>query len=55
MYVMSDLSPDLVTGNVINGSVACGEVIGPTTEAIPEPATVALLSLGSALLRRKRK
>ncbi len=52
MYVMSNLSPDQITGNVINGSVGSGPVVGP----IPEPGMMALLALGGlALIRRRKK
>jgi len=53
MYVMSDLPPSQITGNVINGSVAFGNVVGP----IPEPGTMALLVLGgvAGVIRRKPK
>ena len=51
MYVMSALSPDEITGNVIDGSVGSGPVVGP----IPEPATICLLGLGALGLLRKRR
>jgi hypothetical protein len=52
MYVASPLSPDMIDGNVIDGSIGTGEVLGP----LPEPATLALLSLGgvAVLLKRRR-
>ena len=52
MYVLSELSPDVIIGNVINGSVASGSVVGPL---VPEPTTVALLGLGAVVLLRKRR
>lgn len=57
MYVMSNLSPTQVSGEVMgyigaSTVVASGDVVGP----VPEPATIALLGLGAvSLLRRKRK
>jgi hypothetical protein len=39
MYITSKDSPGLITGNVIDGAVASGEVIG----AVPEPNTLVLL------------
>jgi len=51
MYVVSDLPPDEIVGNIINGLVASGDVVGP----VPEPATIALLGLGSFVLMRKRR
>ncbi len=53
LYVLSALGPTMITGNVINGSIADGPVVGP----IPEPATLALLLAGGlcVLIRRKRK
>jgi hypothetical protein len=53
MYVMSRLTPDEIQGNVIDGSVGFGPVVGPV---VPEPATLALLAAGGIgiLLRRKR-
>lgn len=52
MYVLSHLAPDEITGNVIDGSVASGPVVGP----LPEPATLALMAAGAvlALVRRRR-
>jgi len=54
MYVMSRLTPDEIQGNVINGSVGFGDVVGPV---VPEPATLCLMAGGSlalALARRRR-
>ena len=55
LYVQSTLAPGLVTGNVINGGVHSGPIIGP----VPEPATVTLLVMaGLGLLcyaRRRRR
>lgn len=51
MYVLSDLPPDVIVGNIINGSVADGPVVGP----LPEPATIAMLGLGALALLRKRR
>ena len=51
LYVRSQLTPDQINGNVIDGSTATGHVIGPV---VPEPATLGLLSIaGLALLRRR--
>ena len=53
LYVLSDGVPGTITGNVINGSIAYGDVIG----AVPEPATLALLLIGGmgVLIRRVRR
>lgn len=50
LFIKSDLPYDMIAGNVLNGGVAYGQVYG----AVPEPATICLLALGSlGLLRRK--
>ncbi len=41
LYVESDLAPGLVTGNIIDGQVRAGSVIGPVP--VPEPGTLVLL------------
>ena len=46
MYVMSRLTPDEIQGNVIDGSVGFGPVVGP----VPEPATMALLAMGGMMV-----
>ena len=50
MYLKSSRAPDLITGQVIDGSSASGLVAGPT---VPEPGALGLLALtGLGLLRR---
>ena len=52
LYILSDGVPGTITGNVINGVISSGDVVGP----VPEPATMGLLALGGlALLRRRHK
>lgn len=51
LYVLSDDAPGTIQGNVIDGVVGYGDVVGP----VPEPASMCLLALGGvALLRRRR-
>ncbi len=52
LYVRSTLPPDTIMGNIIDGTIADGLVVGP----VPEPATMSLLALGgvAVLLRRRR-
>jgi len=54
LYVMSELAPDVIHGNVINGSVGTGPVVGP----VPEPATwIAMLGglLALGFIRNMRR
>ncbi|MBL7134461.1 MAG: PEP-CTERM sorting domain-containing protein [Phycisphaerae bacterium] len=51
LYVMSDLEPDQIIGNVINGSVASGPVVGP----VPEPATIGMLLCGAVMIVKRRR
>jgi hypothetical protein len=54
MYIVSPLAPTVIIGNIIDGAVAAGPVVGP----VPEPATMSLLAFGAGLLvlrlRRRR-
>lgn len=50
LYVLSDGVPGTITGNVIDGSIASGDVVG----AVPEPATLGLLLLGGIVLLRRK-
>ncbi len=54
IYVLSSLEPGLTTGNVIDGSIGSGPVVGP----VPEPTTalnIVLGFLGAGLLARRRR
>ena len=54
LYVMSDLPPAMTMGNVIDGSIGSGPVVGP----VPEPVTamnILLGCLGLGLLWRRRR
>ena len=48
MYVLSDLAPDLINGNIIGGLTGSGPIVGPT--AIPEPTMIVGLILGAVSL-----
>ncbi|MCY2927006.1 MAG: PEP-CTERM sorting domain-containing protein [Planctomycetota bacterium] len=52
LYAISPKAPSEISGSVINGATATGQVVGP----IPEPATLSVLALGAltAVIRRKR-
>ncbi len=47
MYVLSDQSPEQITGNIIGGNVGTGQVVGA---AVPEPTTILYLVLGGLSL-----
>lgn len=51
LYVKSSEPPDTITGNIIDGSIADGDVIGP----VPEPVTIMLMICGILVLVRKNK
>jgi len=53
MYVRSEIPPDLIWGNVIDGSSGTARVVGP----VPEPGTMLLLATGvsAGLFRRRRR
>ncbi|MEA1950417.1 MAG: PEP-CTERM sorting domain-containing protein [Planctomycetota bacterium] len=55
LYVLSQDSPSLITGNIIGGTVGSGLVIGPAV--IPEPGTFACLVIGglTALFTFRRR
>jgi len=51
LYVLSSLPPGLITGNVIDGDVGSGPIVGP----VPEPATLYLIATAAALVARRRR
>ena len=55
LYVLSQDTHTLITGNVIGGTVGSGQVVGPGV--IPEPGTLAYLFIGAltALFARRRR
>ena len=42
LYVLSELPPDMTTGNVIDGAIGSGPVVGP----VPEPSAALSILLG---------
>lgn len=51
LYVLSTAEPGTITGNVIDGTIASGNIVGP----VPEPATMSLLAIGGLAVLRRRK
>jgi hypothetical protein len=54
LYIISDKSPGLIGGYIIDGAVASGQIVGP----VPEPATLGIMGVGAIvlyLLRGKTK
>ena len=52
LYVLSSSDPGLICGNLINGSITQGEIVG----AIPEPACLTLMACGTiGLLARRQR
>ncbi len=51
LYIKSTLPADEITGNIIDGTIADGPIVGP----IPEPATIGFLLCGLFLLIRPRR
>ena len=49
LYITSRLTPGIINGNVIGGTVGAGPVVGPTTIPIPEPRTIAYLATSSLI------
>jgi hypothetical protein len=50
LYVLSNGVPGMIVGNVIDGTIASGEVVGP----VPEPATITLVGFAGVILLRRR-
>ena len=50
LYILSTGEPGTITGNVIDGTIGSGPVVGP----IPEPCTLVLLAMGACLSLSRR-
>ncbi|MBL7221809.1 MAG: PEP-CTERM sorting domain-containing protein [Phycisphaerae bacterium] len=51
LYVLSDAEPGTITGNVIDGTIASGDIVGP----VPEPVTLAMLAMGGLAVLKGRR
>ena len=51
LFVLSNYGVGMIMGNVIDGEIGSGDIVGP----LPEPTTISLLCLGAVLAARRRR